>query len=97
MDAEGHLWFALWGGSAIVRLDPEGGVEATISMPAKKITSLTFGGEDYKQIYVTSEGGTDRGNDDPLAGALFRVESSIGGKPEFSSRISIQHNSDGQQ
>jgi D-xylono/L-arabinono-1,4-lactonase len=97
VDAEGHLWFALWGGSSIVRLDPKGGVEATISMPAKKITSLTFGGEDYKQIYVTSEGGADRGNDDPLAGALFRVESSIAGKPEFRSRISIQHNSDGQQ
>ena len=97
VDAEGHLWFALWGGSAIVRLDPKGGVEATISMPARKITSLTFGGADYKQIYVTSEGGTYRGNDDPLAGALFRVESSIAGKPEFRSRISIQHNSDGQQ
>lgn len=97
VDAEGHLWFALWGGSAIVRLDPKGGVEATISMPARKITSLTFGGADYKQIYVTSEGGVTRAGSDPLAGALFRVKSSIEGKPEFRSRISIHHNSDGQQ
>jgi D-xylono/L-arabinono-1,4-lactonase len=25
--SEGHLWFTLWGGSAIARLDPKGSVE----------------------------------------------------------------------
>jgi len=90
VDSEGHLWFALWGGSAIVRLDPKGRIEETISMPAKKITSLTFGGEDFKDIYVTSEGGLARTENDPFAGALFRVKSSIAGKAEFRSRISIK-------
>jgi len=28
VDSEGHLWFALWGGSAIVRLDPSGRVDS---------------------------------------------------------------------
>lgn len=89
VDSEGHLWFALWGGSSIVRLDPEGAAEATIPMPARKITSLTFGGEDLTQIYVTSEGGLNRTESDPLAGALFRAKSSVSGRPEFCSRISI--------
>jgi len=89
VDSEGHLWFALWGGSAIVRLDPSGRVEATIPLPARKITSLTFGGEGLKEIYVTSEGGLARTEEDPLAGALFRIRSSISGRPEFCSRISL--------
>jgi len=89
MDSEGHLWFALWGGSAIVRLDLEGRVEGSLPMLAKKITSLIFGGKDHKDIYVTSEGGLGRTESDPFAGALFRVRSSIAGKPEFRSQISI--------
>jgi D-xylonolactonase len=89
VDSEGHLWFALWGGSAIVRLDQNGKVEATTPMPARKITSLTFGGEGLKEIYVTSEGGPGRTESDPLAGALFRLKSTISGRHEFCSRISL--------
>jgi D-xylonolactonase len=89
LDSEDHLWFALFGGAAIVRLDPKGRVVATIPMPAKNITSLTFGGEDRKDIYVTSEGGLARTNIDPHAGALFRIRSKISGRPEFCSRISL--------
>ncbi len=89
LDSEDHLWFALFAGAAIVRLDPQGRVVATIPMPAKNITSLTFGGEDLKDIYVTSEGGLTRTDSDPHAGALFRIKSKISGRPEFCSRISV--------
>jgi D-xylono/L-arabinono-1,4-lactonase len=89
VDSQDHLWFALWGGAVIVRLDPKGRVAATIPMPAQNITSLTFGGEDLKDIYVTSEGGISRTDSDPRAGALFRIRSRISGRPEFCSRVSM--------
>src|SRR5579871_6042115 len=89
MDSEGHLWFALWGGSSIVRLNNRGDVERSIRIPATKATSLTFGGDDLKDVYVTSEGGVERTQDDPLAGALFRLKCVIAGRPEYFSKITL--------
>jgi D-xylono/L-arabinono-1,4-lactonase len=89
VDSEGYLWFALWGGSRIVRLHPEGRVSASVGIPAKRTTSLTFAGPDLRDIYVTSEGGEWRTDDDPLAGALFRTRCRIAGRPEYFSRIAL--------
>ena len=88
VDSEGHVWTALWGSSAVIRFTPQGVEERRITLPAKKVSSVSFGGEDYKDMYVTSAivgpGGED---DSESAGALFRVETSIQGVPEFFSRI----------
>ena len=89
IDAEGHLWSALWEGSCIVRLDVNGGMETRIPVPARKVTSLTFGGPDLRDIYITTAGGDNRKQDGPLAGSLFRVRSEIPGCPEFFSRIAV--------
>jgi D-xylono/L-arabinono-1,4-lactonase len=89
VDDQGYLWFALWGGSAVVRLDPQGEMVAAIAMPARKITSLTFGGEDLKTIFVTSEGGSTRSEQDPVAGAVFSANCGVSGRPEFRSRIKL--------
>jgi sugar lactone lactonase YvrE len=87
VDEHGFLWFALWGGSAIIRLTPEGQVDAHIGMPAQKVTSLAFGGDDLKTIFVTSEGGNSRSNQDGLAGATFGVNCTVSGRLEFRSNV----------
>ena len=56
VDAEGFVWSAQWFGSCVVRYDPDGAVERKVAMPAKQITSLAFGGEGLKDIFVTSAG-----------------------------------------
>ena len=89
VDSEGYLWCALWGGSAIVRLDPKGRVDATVPIAAHKVTSLTFAGHDLRDIYITSAGGDSRTDADPLAGALFRLRSPVAGKPEFFSKVAV--------
>src|SRR5579871_2228426 len=89
VDSDDCLWFASWSGSSIVRLDPEGKAIGLVPIPANKTTSLTFAGDDLKDMYVTSEGGEHRTKDDPHAGALFRVRSEIAGRPEYSSKIRI--------
>ena len=89
VDAEGCVWSARWGGGCIVRYAPDGTEDRRIHFPAKKISSVTFGGEDYTDIYVTTAGGNNKEKDGPGAGALFRVNLGVRGVPEFPSRIGL--------
>ena len=54
VDAEGGVWNALVIGGDLIRYTPDGEVERRIGMPVKNITSLTFGGPNLDEIYVTS-------------------------------------------
>ena len=90
VDSEGYVWSARWGGGCLVRYTPEGQEDSRIHFPAKKVSSVTFGGEDYTDIYVTTAGGDNKGEDGPGAGALFRVNLGIKGRPEFLSRIHLR-------
>ena len=76
LDADGHLWSALWDGSSIVRLSLDGSIDKRISIPARKVSSLTFGGDDYSDLYITTAGGNTRDEDGPLSGATFSIEES---------------------
>jgi D-xylonolactonase len=89
VDAEGFVWAAKWGGGRLERYTPDARLERTIELPARKVSSLTFGGEDYDDIYVTTAGGPTKDEDGPGAGALFRVRCAIRGVPEFRSRIGL--------
>jgi D-xylonolactonase len=73
VDAEQHVWTAIWGGSCVIRFKPDGTEDRRISFPAKKVSSLAFGGNDYGDIYVTTAGGRDKPNEGEGAGALFRI------------------------
>jgi D-xylono/L-arabinono-1,4-lactonase len=87
VDSEDHVWTALWDGSSLVRYTAEGKEAQRISIPAKKASSLTFGGEELTDIYVTSAGGQNKRDEGEAAGALFRLSPGIRGTPEFVSRI----------
>lgn len=77
VDAEGCLWVALFGGSAVHRYTPDGTLLAVVPLPAAQVTACTFGGPDLDRLYVTT---SREGLDDdaragqPLAGALFEVD-----------------------
>jgi len=87
LDAEGHLWTALWDGACIVRLSPDGSVERKIATPVPKTSSLAFGGDDCSDIYITTAGGNRKDVEGPLAGGLFHLKAETRGLPEFFSRI----------
>lgn len=71
VDAEGGLWVACWGGSAISRFTPDGAHDRSIALPASQITNITFAGHDLDRMFVTSAA---IGVDEPLGGALFEVD-----------------------
>ncbi len=87
LDAEGCIWSARWDGGCLVRYTPEGKEQLRIPFPAKKVSSVTFGGRDYSDIYVTTAGGDNKPEEGAGAGALYRLETSFRGVPEFFSRI----------
>jgi sugar lactone lactonase YvrE len=90
IDAEGHIWSARWDGSALYRYAPSGAVERRIDFPAKKVSSLTFGGDRYADMYVTTAlGSGTRDTEGPGAGALFRLRLGIRGVPEYYSRVGM--------
>ena len=82
VDAEGYVWSAQWNGACLVRYAPDGTEERRITFPVRKISSLTFGGPDYRDMYVTTAGGANKLQDGDSAGGLFRLRLDIYGRPE---------------
>jgi sugar lactone lactonase YvrE len=83
VDADGGIWVALWGGSAVHRY-LDGRLERVIKLPVSQPTSCAFGGAELDELYVTSasEGLSDSDRRaQPLAGALFRIRPDIRGRP----------------
>ncbi len=89
VDRDGYVWSARWDGGCIVRYAPDGKENLRIELPAKKVSSVTFGGDDYMDIYVTTAGGDKRDKEGYGAGALFRLNLGIQGVPEFISKICL--------
>jgi D-xylonolactonase len=87
VDEDGSVWSALWDYGGLVEHAPDGTVERVVDLPTRNVTSVTFGGSDYADTYVTTAAyGTD---DDELAGALLRVDLGVTGAPEFRSGVDV--------
>jgi len=55
IDADNKLWVAHWGGSCVIRYDPETGVELLrVKLPCSQVSCPVFGGEDLKTLYITT-------------------------------------------
>lgn len=89
VDAEGYVWSARWDGWSLYRYSPDGEQVRRIEFPAKQVSSVTFGGDDLTDMYVTTAGGHDRQSNGPSAGALFKMNLGIKGAPEFLSRVGL--------
>ncbi len=85
MDVEGYIWSGRWDGWEIVRHAPDGSVADRIRFPVEKVTSVMYGGDDLKDLYVTTAGGKEGSS--TLDGMLYRIRMTVPGVPEYRSRI----------
>ncbi|WP_049904066.1 SMP-30/gluconolactonase/LRE family protein [Halococcus agarilyticus] len=90
MDDEGTMWSARWNASALVRYGNDGEELDRVSFPARKVSSVTFGGDEYGTAYVTTAGGDDREGEGDGAGALFAFDPAVRGRPEHRSDIPME-------
>lgn len=87
VDAEGYVWVACWGGSAVRRFAPDGRLDEVVEVPAQQVSSCTLGGPTGDTLYITTSRHGLSDEDAGPAGALFVVEHATGGQAVLPARI----------
>jgi sugar lactone lactonase YvrE len=91
VDAEGCLWFAAVDGGCVIRLDPDGRQISAIALPVSRPTKPAFGGKGHETLFVTTMSlGTDAARE-PLAGAVFAIETGAKGLPMPPAKVMAQN------
>jgi sugar lactone lactonase YvrE len=78
LDIQDCLWSAQWDGSSTIRPGPDGKEDRRITSPIHEISSLTFGGDDYYDMHVTTATGQYKAEEGQYAGSLFWLISILG-------------------
>jgi sugar lactone lactonase YvrE len=84
LDADGGIWVAFWGGSAVRRYTPDGALDCEIRLPVTQPTSIAFGGRDLRDLYITTAATTlspEERARQPHAGGVFRCRPGVQGRP----------------
>jgi sugar lactone lactonase YvrE len=76
VDAEGGVVVATVKSGEVVRFKPNGTIDYRQKIPAKFVTSVTFGGKDLHDLYIVTADNTD---DKAKKGTIFRTRSEIPG------------------
>lgn len=86
VDSEGYLWNARWGGSAVIRISPDGKLDKVVEVPGvTRVSCPAFGGADLKTLYITTarEHMTPEELErEPHAGSVFAVALDVPGIAE---------------
>lgn len=79
MDTDGCYWIAASDGGRVVRLTPEGHIDAVVEVPTRNPTNICFGGPDLRTMFVTS---LISNQADRYSGGVFVYHSPWQGVPE---------------
>lgn len=90
VDAEDHLWVAIWGRGEVRRHRPDGGdAVATVAVPAPHVSSVAFAGDDLATMVITTatDDLTDQQLlDHPGSGRVYTAAADVPGAPTHSWR-----------
>ncbi len=84
VDEEGGVWTAAVGASCLMRFDPDGKLDRVVDVPAKTVTSLCFGLDDPRDLYIAT---ADNTQDPERKGCVFRMRESVAGLRAPEARI----------
>ena len=85
VDAQGCLWVAEVEGWRVARYRPDGTLDSQIALPFRKPSSVMFGGDDLRTLFITSvTAGLSEQElaQQPNAGMLMAVDVGVAGLPE---------------
>lgn len=81
VDSEGGVWVALYAGGAVRRYTPAGVLDEVVEVAAGRVTACTFGGDDLRQLFITTSREGLAPDEDPLAGSIFTLTPGVAGLP----------------
>jgi D-xylonolactonase len=99
VDTDGNLWSASWYGGCVHCFRSNGTLAGRLPVPAKQVSSVTFGGTDLGALYITTAGQSEqlpvmpRGYDPttgPFGGALYRARTGAYGLPQEAVAVRFQ-------
>jgi sugar lactone lactonase YvrE len=84
IDADEHLWVAVWGGGCVLRFAPDGRLVGRVDVPAPHTTCPVFAGPDLDTLVITTA--TEHLTAEqraayPLSGRLFTAKTGARGIP----------------
>jgi sugar lactone lactonase YvrE len=80
VDAEDHVWVALYAGSAVHRYRPDGVLDGVVELPVSRVTACTFGGDELDRLYITTSRENLPEDAEPQAGSLFSCTPGVRGR-----------------
>jgi sugar lactone lactonase YvrE len=86
IDDEGGVWVALFGGGRVRRFRPDGTRDLDVVLPVSHPTSLAFGGDGLRTVFVTSSRHRlteQQRQEQVLAGAVLSFEPGVAGRLAF--------------
>ncbi len=84
--ADGSVWVADAQGGRVAVFEPDGTHRLDLAVPLPMVTSLCFGGDDMKDLYVVT--GSDHGPSE-TCGAVFRTRVEVPGLPLAPCRVRV--------
>lgn len=83
---DGSVWVADAHGGRIAVFEPEGSHRTDLAVPLPMVTSLCFGGDDMRDLYVVTG---SRGGPHENCGTVFRTRADVPGLPLASARTAL--------
>jgi gluconolactonase len=84
---DGAVWVALaGGGQGVAVYDGSGQLREHVEIPIPMCTSVCFGGDDLKDLYIVSG---SAGTDSDRGGCVFKIRTEVAGLPQTPARVKI--------
>jgi gluconolactonase len=80
VDSEDGIWIAASQDYSIKRFTPDGKLDRRVEVPVQFVTSLCFGGDDLKDIYIVTGSAIDKPSY-TRTGNVYKVRSDVAGQP----------------
>ncbi len=84
VDEAGTIWVADFGAGAVIGMSPDGDEIGRIPVPATAVTSVCFGGQDRRDLYVVT---ADNRDDPARRGTVFVTRAEVPGLPIPPARV----------
>jgi xylono-1,5-lactonase len=83
VDERGYIWVAIIGSVGLACFTPDGELDTTLDLPSTLVTSLCFGGDDGRDLFVT----TGNHADTALKGCVLHTRAPIAGARPPAARV----------